>query len=141
MVAWEGGKNEWESGPTAPTDSAWGTDNAAGGGGDDWTGGATDAGNGWDKPQAADSTFGNGNDDFNAGGEGGGNSGDRPPNGPCRRCNEEGHWAKECPNAPPMTCRECDSPDHVVKDCPERVCKNCGQKGVCYFRSIVPETK
>lgn len=51
------------------------------------------------------------------------------PNGACRRCNEEGHWARECPNAPAMTCRECGSPDHVVKECPEVLCKNCGEKG------------
>lgn len=51
------------------------------------------------------------------------------PNGACRRCNEEGHWARECPNAPAMTCRECGSPDHMVKDCPEKECKNCGEKG------------
>lgn len=78
--------------------------------------------------------FGNGdfgNGDF--GNDGFGNSADgadrQEPTGACRRCNEEGHWARECPNAPAMTCRECGSPDHVVKECPEVVCKNCGEKG------------
>lgn len=52
--------------------------------------------------------------------------------GACRRCNEEGHWSKDCPNAPPMECRECKSTEHLVKDCPNVVCKNCKETGMAH---------
>lgn len=93
-------------------------------------------------PAFADS---NGFDDHDSGNPGDGfaaadGAGHQEPNGACHRCNEEGHYARECPNAPAMTCRECDSPDHVVKDCPERSCKNCGEKGKTYVPPVLLDT-
>ncbi|KAK4456946.1 hypothetical protein QBC42DRAFT_189805, partial [Cladorrhinum samala] len=51
------------------------------------------------------------------------------PKGACRRCNQEGHWSKECPNAPPQACNGCGSTEHLRRECPTSeplVCKQCG---------------
>ena len=63
------------------------------------------------------------------------------PNGCCRICAEEGHWARECPNIPedwvagvedggrefyqgsiehPMICYDCNDKGHEAKVCPKR---------------------
>ncbi|KAL4755864.1 uncharacterized protein BDW70DRAFT_154623 [Aspergillus foveolatus] len=36
----------------------------------------------------------------------------------CKRCDELGHFAKDCPQASaPRACRNCESEDHIARDC------------------------
>jgi len=54
----------------------------------------------------------------------------------CRNCREEGHIAAECPE--PQRCRRCKSEDHVAADCPEpQVCRRCRKEG--HFAAECPE--
>jgi len=56
--------------------------------------------------------------------EGGGGGGD----GKCRNCRQEGHMASDCPE--PEVCRRCRKEGHVKDDCPEpEKCFNCRQEG------------
>jgi len=55
---------------------------------------------------------------------GGGGSGDNK----CRNCREEGHMASDCPK--PEVCRRCRKEGHVKDDCPEpEKCYNCRKEG------------
>jgi len=55
---------------------------------------------------------------------GGGGSGDNK----CRNCRQEGHMANDCPN--PEVCRKCRKEGHMVAECPEPdKCFNCRQEG------------
>ena len=47
---------------------------------------------------------------------------DRPivPRKPCPKCDQPGHWARDCPQAPPTqpaTCFRCGMPGHMRRDC------------------------
>merc|ERR1719228_336593 len=55
---------------------------------------------------------------------GGGGGGDDK----CRNCRQEGHMASDCPE--PEVCRRCRKEGHVKDDCPEpERCYNCRQEG------------
>lgn len=46
----------------------------------------------------------------------------------CRKCNQEGHIARDCPND--IVCHNCHQAGHVARDCPnEALCHNCNQPG------------
>ncbi|CAC5403709.1 CNBP [Mytilus coruscus] len=47
----------------------------------------------------------------------------------CFRCNERGHFARECTAPPNIECYECREIGHYSRDCPNRLCYNCGQPG------------
>jgi zinc knuckle protein len=53
----------------------------------------------------------------------------------CRKCNEEGHMARDCTNAPAMVCRNCNQEGHMSRECTEpknmanMTCRNCDEVG------------
>jgi len=68
--------------------------------------------------------------------EAGQESGGGGAEGGCRRCGEEGHFAKECPL--PQTCRRCKQEGHMMAECPEPPkCGNCREEG--HMTSECPE--
>jgi len=61
-----------------------------------------------------------------------------PGDNKCRNCREEGHIASECPE--PQRCRRCKSEDHMMADCPEPAkCGNCRQEGHMTSECTEPE--
>ncbi|KAF3183887.1 hypothetical protein TWF788_005360 [Orbilia oligospora] len=81
--------------------------------------------------------------------EDGADGGDRPRGTPgaCRKCNEEGHFAAECPNqkcsccgqkghsaskCPTPKCNICNTEGHIPFECPQKdnqACRHCGETG------------
>lgn len=53
----------------------------------------------------------------------------------CRKCNEIGHFSKDCPKAGPRGCRNCGQEGHMAKECTEPrnmanvQCRNCDEMG------------
>jgi len=68
----------------------------------------------------------NSGEDLAAGGDG-----ESPKNDSgCRKCGEDGHFARECPNAEPDKCRKCKEEGHMARDCPlPDTCRRCGEEG------------
>ncbi|KAF3940617.1 hypothetical protein ABW19_dt0209943 [Dactylella cylindrospora] len=132
--------------------SAWGGDDAASSawGGEDkpWDAGKVESADPATKTnvEASDNFFSGGGNTGFGGGEGGGEDGERPrgPSGPCRKCNEEGHYASSCPNqkctscgekghsagsCPTPKCSICKTDGHIAFNCPDKVCLFCSEKG------------
>jgi len=67
---------------------------------------------------------------------GGGGSG-------CRKCGEDGHFARECPTGGggDNKCRNCRKEGHMANDCPEpEVCRRCRKEGHMVAECPEPET-
>lgn len=60
----------------------------------------------------------------------------------CRKCNETGHYSKDCPQKEVRKCRKCDAEDHIAADCsapsPAPSCFNCGEQGHSFFECEQP---
>jgi len=81
---------------------------------------------GWGDDDAWGSSGGGGTADA-APKSGGGGGGDG-----CRKCGEDGHFARECPTGGggDNKCRNCKQEGHMANDCPEpEVCRRCREEG------------
>jgi len=81
---------------------------------------------GWGDDDAWGSSGGGGAADVAPKSGGGGGDG-------CRKCGEEGHFARECPTGGgggDNKCRNCKQEGHMANDCPEpEVCRRCREEG------------
>jgi len=86
-------------------------------GGDGWG----DDADGWGTTETSTSGFdSNNNESKSRGGSG------------CRKCGEEGHFARDCPKGGGSGCHGCGEEGHMKRDCPKgggSACHGCGEEG------------